>query len=139
MNQLSVDLEDVNLGINSQYYNNYLCHNDYVSFYEKSSEDNDWKLIKKACRRGEEFRNHRFTGSLRVEFGSNHFPYGSGFKAKISPSNYDIVLYECIFNFCFYSGCGGSMGGPTGVIYFSENSTFESGVSFISIRFILIV
>ncbi|XP_018577861.1 cubilin-like [Anoplophora glabripennis] len=107
MNHLMVYIIDMNL--KNFYGRVYFCNDDYVSLYQKRSKDNDWELVKKICNTEEQQKNYQFTNLLKVQFVTNRYLNGTGFKLNVEQI------------------CGGSMTGPTGFIYFNRTAISRSG------------
>lgn len=90
MNHLMVYIRDMNL--KNFYGRLYSCNDDYVSLYQKRSEDNDWELVKKICNTEEQQTYYQFTNLLKVQFITNRYLNGTGFKANIEQSKYYILI-----------------------------------------------
>ncbi|KAJ8923869.1 hypothetical protein NQ315_010451 [Exocentrus adspersus] len=121
MNHLELYFFDVNLYNFIVYSNKLVCNSDYISLYQRHSDDNDWELVNKVCSRGDyNDTSIHFTNLLKVEFVTNRYMNGSGFKASVVQSkrqNNDSNSYIA---------CGGSMVGPTGYIYSTNVTTYGS-------------
>lgn len=102
MNHLVVHIMDINLkNFQARLYS---CNDDYVSFYQKGSQDNDWMLIKKVCNTDDHVTKYHFTNLLKVQFVTNRYLNGTGFKANIEQSkNYSSIYFENnnLINFFF--------------------------------------